>query len=108
VLDNTPYVAPDKQNNYTGKLTYQPSAKYQVIALYATDISINNGGVENSKGDRRYVPYESDMLERYDPHHFIGEFRATLKPNLLLNINGSLSHYTFDAEDTPGNDTKTA
>jgi hypothetical protein len=108
VLDNTPYVAPDKQNNYTGKLTYQLGPKYQVIALYATDISINNGGVENSKGDRRFVPYESDMLERYDPHHFIGEFRASLKPNLLLNVNGSLSHYTFDAEDTPGNDTKTA
>ena len=37
-----------------------------------------------------------------------GQFRATLKPNLLLNVNASLSHYTFDAEDTPGNDTKTA
>jgi hypothetical protein len=108
VTDNTPYIAPDHQDNYTGKLTYQLGPKYQIIALYATDISINNGGVENSKGDRRFVPYESDMLERYDPHHFIGEFRATLKPNLLLNVNGSLSHYTFDAEDTPGNDTKTA
>jgi carboxypeptidase family protein len=108
VTDNTPYIAPDHQDNYTGKLTYQLSPKYQVIALYAQDISINNGGVENSKGDRRYVPYESDMLERYDPHHFIGQFRATLRPNLLLNVNGSLSHYTFDAEDTPGNDTKTA
>jgi hypothetical protein len=108
ITDNTPYVAPDHQNNYTGKLTYQLGPKYQVIALYATDISINNGGVENSKGDRRFVPYESDMLERYDPHHFVGQFRATLKPNLLLNVNASLSHYTFDAEDTPGNDTKTA
>ena len=108
VTDNTPYIAPDHQDNYTGKLTYQLSPKYQIIALYANDISINNGGVENSKGDRRYVPYESDMLERYDPRHIIGEFRATLKPNLLFNFNASRSHYTFDAEDTPGNDTKTA
>src|SRR4029078_124496 len=76
ITDNTPYVAADPQKNYHAKLTYQLGPKYQVIALYATDTSINNGGVENSKGDRRHVPDESDMLARHETQPLLGPVRA--------------------------------
>src|SRR5262249_8062695 len=85
ITDNTPYVAPDHQQNFTGKVSYQLTPRYQLIGLYAHDLSVNDGGVENSKGARRFVPYESDMYEIYDPYHWHLEFRATLSDNLLLN-----------------------
>lgn len=108
VLDNTPYVAPDKQDNFTEKVSFQPNAKYQLVGLFAHDISVNDGGVETSKGARRFIPYESDTYEVYDPAHLIGEFRAVFRDNLMLNVVGGRSHYTFAADDTPGNATKTA
>jgi hypothetical protein len=96
------YVAPDHQQNFTGKLTFQLSPKYQVIADYAHDLSVNDGGVETAKGARRFIPYESDTYEIYDPYHTNVQLRATLTDNLLVNVIGGYSHYTFDARDTPG------
>jgi len=69
---------------------------------------VNDGGVETSKGARRFIPYESDTYEVYDPRTSIGEFRAVLKDNLMFNVVGGRSHYTFAADDTAGNDAKTA
>jgi hypothetical protein len=108
VTDNTAYVAPDHQQNFTGRLSYQLSPKFQVIAMYAHDLSVNDGGVENNKGARRFVPYESDMYEIYDPYHWHLEFRGTLRDNVLFNVQGGYSHYTFSAYDTPADHSNSA
>jgi hypothetical protein len=95
------YIAPNHQQNFTGKVSYQLSPKYQILADYAHDLSVNDGGVETAKGARRFIPYESDTYEIYDPYHVNLQLRAALRSNLLLNVVGGYSHYTFSAYDTP-------
>jgi hypothetical protein len=99
--DGNIYVAPDHQQNFTGKVSLQLTPKYQIIADYAHDLSVNDGGVETAKGQRRFIPYESDTYEIYDPYHTNLQFRAAFSNNLLLNVIGGYSHYTFAAYDTP-------
>ena len=94
VTDNTPYVAPDKQDNYTEKLTYQPNAKYQLVGLFAHDISVNNGGVETARAPALHA-VRVRHLEVYDPaHSSASSVRAQAQSDAERRTDAS--HYTFE------------
>jgi hypothetical protein len=99
--DETPHLPVVWTMNWTGKLSYQPSAKYQFVAFVARDYSINDGGAQSSKAAQRFIPYESATYQLYPVLNFRGEFRATLRDNLLLNVQLGRMGYTVTYLDTP-------
>lgn len=109
--DETPHLPVVWTMNWTGKLSYQPKPKYQFIAFVARDYSINDGGAQSSKAAQRFIPYESATYQLYPVLNFRGEFRATLRGNLLLNVQAGRMGYTVTYLDTPkdhSNNTLTA
>lgn len=100
-LDDVPHLPVVWTMNWTGKLSYQPTAKYQLIAFVARDYSTNDGGAQSSKAAQRFIPYESATYQLYPVLNFRGEFRATLRDNLLLNIQMGRMGYTVTYLDTP-------
>ena len=93
--------------NWTGKMSYQPTPKYQFIAFVARDYSTNDGGAQSSKAAQRFIPYESATYQTYPVLNFRGEFRATLRSNLLLNVQVGRMGYTVTYLDTPARITAT-
>ena len=83
--DESPHLPPVRITNYTVKLSYQPTPKYQIIAFRAIDYQDNNGGGQSSKAANRFIPWESATDEIFDVHNWHTEFRATLRDNLLFN-----------------------
>ena len=100
-LDDTPHLPVVWTMNWTGKLSYQPTPKYQLIAFVARDYSTNDGGAQSSKAAQRFIPYESATYQLYPVLNFRGEFRATLRDNLLLNVQMGRMGYTVTYLDTP-------
>jgi hypothetical protein len=102
--DDVPYFPVIFTRNYTGKLSYQPSPKYQFIAFYAEDYSVNNGAGVSSKGAQRFIPEEASTNETFNPTNWRGEFRAILKDNLVFNAQSGRVSYVVDYEDSPSCD----
>jgi hypothetical protein len=100
-LDDVPHLPVVWTMNWTGKLSYQPTPKYQVVAFVARDYSTNDGGAQSSKAAQRFIPYESATYQLYPVLNFRGEFRATLRDNLLLNVQMGRMGYTVTYLDTP-------
>jgi hypothetical protein len=103
--DEPPYYPIVYTRNYTGKLSYQPTPKYQLIAFFAEDYTINDGDLLTGRAAQRFIPYEAATYETYNPTNWRGEFRATLKNNMLLNLQSARVSYVVNYKDTPGNDT---
>jgi len=99
--DETPHLPIVWTGNWTGKLSYQPTYKYQFVGFVARDYSTNDGGAQSSKAAQRFIPYESATYQTYPVLNFRGEFRATLKSNLLLNAQVGRMGYTVTYLDTP-------
>ena len=99
--DETPHLPVVWTMNWTGKLSYQPSPKYSLIGFVARDYSINDGGAQSSKAAQRFIPYEAATYQLYPVLNFRGEFRATLRSNLLLNVQVGRMGYTVTYLDTP-------
>jgi hypothetical protein len=99
--DETPHLPVVWTMNWTGKLSYQASPKHQLIAFIARDYSTNDGGAQSSKAAQRFIPYESATYQTYPVLNFRGEWRATLRDNLLLNTQIGRMGYTVTYLDTP-------
>ena len=99
--DETPHLPVVWTQNWTGKLSYQPTPKYSLIGFVARDYSINDGGAQSSKAAQRFIPYEAATYQLYPVLNFRGEFRATLRDNLLLNVQVGRMGYTVTYLDTP-------
>jgi hypothetical protein len=99
--DETPHLPVVWTMNWTGKLSYQPTQKLQFVGFLARDYSINDGGAQSSKAAQRFIPYEAATYQLYPVLNFRGEMRATLRNNLLLNVQVGRMGYTVTYLDTP-------
>ncbi len=99
--DETPHLPVVWTMNWTGKLSYQPTPKYHFTAFVARDYSTNDGGAQSGKAAQRFIPYEAATYQLYPVLNFRGEFRATLRDNLLLNVQVGRMGYTVTYLDTP-------
>ncbi len=99
--DETPHLPVVWTMNWTGKLSYQLSPKHHFTAFVARDYSTNDGGAQSSKAAQRFIPYESATYQLYPVLNFRGEYRATLRDNLLLNVQVGRMGYTVTYLDTP-------
>lgn len=99
--DETPHYPVVVTNNYTGKLSYQPTPKYQLVGFVAHDYSTNDGGAQSSRAAQRFIPYESATYQRYPVLNWRGEFRATLRDNMLFNVQVGRMGYTVEYHATP-------
>jgi len=99
--DEIPHLPVVWTMNWTGKVSYQPSNKYQLVGFIARDYSTNDGGAQSSKAAQRFIPYEAATYQTYPVLNFRGEFRATLRNNLLLNAQVGRMGYTVTYLDTP-------
>jgi hypothetical protein len=77
--DEPPYFPSMRFRHYTGKLTYQMTQRYQLVASYASDRELADSELGNITGaiGFRYVPRESSMNEHFNPTTELGIFRAT-------------------------------
>lgn len=93
--DETPHLPVVWTMNWTGKLSYQPTPKYQFVGFVARDYSVNDGGAQTGKGAQRFIPYESATYQTYNPTNWRGEFRATLGDSMLFSTQaGRVSYQT--------------
>jgi hypothetical protein len=99
--DETPHLPVVWTMNWTGKLSYQMTPKHHFTAFIARDYSTNDGGAQSSKAAQRFIPYESATYQRYPVLNFRGEYRATLRNNLLFNQQVGRMGYTVTYLDTP-------
>ena len=98
--DETPFYPKTKILNFNGKLTYQATPKYQFVGYYGGTYQVNDGG--NNRGiAHRLVPYENGQYQTYDPSNWRGEMRATLRNDLLFNVQAGRVWYTVDYMATP-------
>jgi hypothetical protein len=103
-VDDVPQLPVVSTRNYTGKLSYQPSPKYQLVAFFAEDYSVNDGAGVSSKGAPQFIPYESATYQTFNPTNWRGEFRAILRDNLIFNAQSGRVSYIVNYADTPACD----
>lgn len=99
--DETPHYPVVWTMNWTGKLSYQPTPRYQLVGFVARDYSVNDGGAQSSRGAQRFIPYEAATYQRYPVLNWRGEFRATLGDNMLFNMQSGRMGYTVIYSATP-------
>jgi hypothetical protein len=99
--DETPHLPVVWTMNWTGKLSYQMTPKYHLTAFIARDYSTNDGGAQSGKAAQRFIPYEAATYQTYPVLNFRGEFRATLRNNVLFNLQVGRMGYTVTYLDTP-------
>lgn len=93
--DETPHLPVVWTMNWTGKLSYQPTPKYQFVGFFARDYSTNDGGAQTGRAAQRFIPYESATYQTYNPTNWRGEFRATLSDSMLFSSQaGRVSYQT--------------
>ena len=103
-VDDIPHLPIVSTKNYTGKLSYQPSANYQLVAFFAEDYSVNDGAGVSSKGAAQFIPYESATYQTFNPTNWRGEFRAIFRDNLIFNAQSGRVSYIVNYSDTPSCD----
>ncbi len=99
--DDVPWYPVVWTQNGTGKLSYQPSSRLQLIGFFARDYSINDGGAQSSKAAQRFIPYEAATYQLYPVLNWRGELRATLRDNMFFNMQVGHFGYTVTYLDTP-------
>jgi hypothetical protein len=99
--DETPHYPVVWTMNWTGKVSYQPTPKYQLVGFVARDYSINDGGAQSGKGPQRFIPYEAATFQRYPVLNWRGEFRATFGDNMMFNMQAGRMGYTVIYSATP-------
>ena len=52
----SPYLPVVWTMNWTGKLSYQPTPKHQLVGFVARDYSVNDGGAQSSRAAQRFIP----------------------------------------------------
>ncbi len=85
-----------RQQNMTGKGTYQISPKYKLTGFYAMNTELANPF--NSNTDQ-FHPYESTRIEHWNPHQMKAEFQGTLTPRLVFDI--MIGRHAYVAQYTP-------
>jgi outer membrane receptor protein involved in Fe transport len=103
--DEPPYYPIVYTRNYTGKLSYQPTPRYQFVAFYAEDYTVNDADLLTARAAQRFIPYEAATYETYNPTNWRGEFRATIRDNMLFNAQSGRVSYVVNYKDTPGSET---
>jgi hypothetical protein len=99
--DETPYYPVVWTMNWTGKLSYQPTPNHQLVGFVARDYSVNDGGAQSSRAAQRFIPYESATFQRYPVLNWRGEYRWTLRDNMLFNLQSGRMGYTVIYNATP-------
>jgi hypothetical protein len=95
--DEPPYYPSQITRNVTGKLSYQASQNYQLVAFYAQDNHQINAILGGTLGGlARYIPRESSQDETFNPTNWRGELRATPRANLLFNAQAGRVCYLVD------------
>jgi carboxypeptidase family protein len=105
--DEPPFLPEATTTNGTIKLSYQPTAKYQVVGFYTRERTIDYG-VLGSKGAARFVPYESSSTLYYNPRNWKFEFRGTPSNHFIYSAQFGRSMYMADYADKPGFDIQPA